>query len=359
MYASVVREEVAPGRRILAISDVHGNVEGFDRLLERAGFCGDDLLVVVGDTVEKGPFNLRMLRRAMELDARGNARFLRGNCDDAIRELLRTDAYDAHFLPYVRSRNSLIGEMCDELGLPLGDDVHLSFIKTELNRRYANELDWLCGLPMILDTPRYTFVHAGLTEGPLEEQPAAVALETYDFLLDGPRFAKTVVVGHEPTVNYEPERPCHNPKYDSRRRIVAIDGGNTIKTSGQLNLVALPDADGEAVSFWAGDGLPLGTAVQTQRENAATLNIRWGSEGVTVLEEGTEFSYCEHTATGHRLWIPHTMIYTQEGGLCAANATDYMLPVNAGDTVSILGVWSDRYLAKRNGVVGWVMGKPG
>jgi len=359
MHATVTRLETAPGQRILAVSDIHGNIDLFDRLLDKAGFCDGDLLVAVGDTVEKGPHNLRMLRRAMELAGRGNAFFVRGNCDDTLRELLRTDEYDAHFLPYVRSRNSLIGEMCAEQGLALDDDANLVSVKNQLNRWYAQELDWLCNLPMILDTPHYTFAHAGLTEGPLERQPADVVLETYDFLLKGPRFAKTVVVGHEPTVNYEPERPCHNPKYDSERRILAIDGGNVIKSCGQLNLVALPDADSEAISFWAGDDLPLGAVQQSQRENAATLNIRWGSDEVALLEQGPEFSYCKHTATGHRLRIPNSMIYAKGEGLFAANATDYMLPVRTGDRVSILGVWSDRYLAKRNGVVGWVMGKPG
>jgi protein phosphatase len=231
-------------------------------------------------------------------------------------------------------------------------------IKTELNRRYSDELDWLCGLPMILDTPHYTFVHAGLTDGPLEEQPVNVALEIYDFLLTGPRFVKTVVVGHEPTVNCEPARPCNNPKYDINRRILAIDGGNVLKRSGQLNLVELPATGCEAFSFWADDNLPLGKVRQNQQENAGTLNIRWGNDAITVLEEGTEFSYCEHTATGRRLWIPNNMIRPQGEGLCATNATDYRLPVRAGDIVSVVGVWSDRYLAKRHGTVGWVMGKP-
>lgn len=359
MYASVERVQVAPGQRLLAVSDVHGNIGAFDRLLERAGFCERDLLVVAGDFLEKGPENLRMLRRAMALAGRGNARFLRGNCDDTIRELLRTDEYDAYFLPYVRGRKSLIGEMCVEAGIPLEGEPDLPALKAELNRRYAAELDWLCGLPVILDTPRYVFVHAGLGPGPLNRQPLEVALETYDFMLDAPRLDKTVVVGHEPTVNYEPARQCYNPKHDLERRVLAIDGGNVIKRFGQLNLVALPDAEGEAFEFWADDDLPPGVAAEDQRENAGSVNIRWGSDAVTVLEEGGEFSFCEHQATGRRLWIPNSMIRpAKDGGHCASNATDYRLPVRAGDRVSVAERWSDRYLAKRDGVVGWVMGRP-
>ncbi len=369
MYATVTRTEAVPGGRILAISDIHGNVEAMERLLAQAGFCERDLLVVVGDFLEKGRGHLRALRAMKALSARPNVRVLLGNCDDTIRELLRTDEYDNRFLWYVNSRRNTIAEMCAEEEISLEGEVDLPRLKERLNERYAAELDWLCSLPHILETQRYVFVHAGLCEAPLEEQPIDVALSTYDYPLNGQGYAcgedlrKIVVVGHEPTPNFQHERQCHNPYYDASRRILAIDGGNVIKSSGQLNLVALPDAEGEPFTFWADDAFPRCTAPHDQRENIGTLNIRWGSARIERLTEGPEFSCCVHCATGHRLWIPNSMIYPATDGtpdaLDASNATDYLLNVRTGEELSLIQEWSDRFLAKRDGVVGWVMGRPG
>ena len=53
--------------RLLAVSDVHGNLPWLRGLLEKVGFSTDDALVLVGDLVEKGTDSLSTLRYVMEL----------------------------------------------------------------------------------------------------------------------------------------------------------------------------------------------------------------------------------------------------------------------------------------------------
>ena len=65
--ARILPLRLAPGRRVLVISDIHGNLPYFDALLEQAGFCGEDELILDGDFLEKGPDSLGTLRRVMEL----------------------------------------------------------------------------------------------------------------------------------------------------------------------------------------------------------------------------------------------------------------------------------------------------
>ena len=48
--------------RLLAVSDVHGNLPWLRGLLEKVGFSTDDALVLVGDLVEKGTDSLSTLR---------------------------------------------------------------------------------------------------------------------------------------------------------------------------------------------------------------------------------------------------------------------------------------------------------
>ena len=56
-YAHPIRIQRAsvPGRRLLATSDLHGEPQVFRALLDKAGFCEDDVLVLAGDFVRHGP----------------------------------------------------------------------------------------------------------------------------------------------------------------------------------------------------------------------------------------------------------------------------------------------------------------
>ena len=53
--------------RIIAISDIHGNLPYFRGLVEKLHLRADDSLVLLGDLVEKGPESLATLRYAMAL----------------------------------------------------------------------------------------------------------------------------------------------------------------------------------------------------------------------------------------------------------------------------------------------------
>ena len=47
--ATVIRPDIAPGRRVLAISDIHGNLPFLKGVLAKAGYAaGMDVLVLVG-----------------------------------------------------------------------------------------------------------------------------------------------------------------------------------------------------------------------------------------------------------------------------------------------------------------------
>ena len=47
--AKLLRPDIAPGRRVLAISDIHGNLPFFQGVLKKAEFTPEDVLVLVGE----------------------------------------------------------------------------------------------------------------------------------------------------------------------------------------------------------------------------------------------------------------------------------------------------------------------
>ena len=81
MEITVKKISVPKGRRILAVSDIHGQWPFLEHLLEQTNFCDDDLLFIIGDIIEKGYENLASLRYVMDLARRDNVTVLMGNVD--------------------------------------------------------------------------------------------------------------------------------------------------------------------------------------------------------------------------------------------------------------------------------------
>ena len=67
--------------RTLAIGDIHGCLTALDTLLEFVQLQPDDTLIFLGDYVDRGPNSRGVLERLVELSARPNTIFLRGNHD--------------------------------------------------------------------------------------------------------------------------------------------------------------------------------------------------------------------------------------------------------------------------------------
>ena len=79
--AQVIRPHIEPGRRVIAVSDVHGNLPFLKGVLEKVHFSPSDVLIIVGDLLEKGRYSLDTLRYVMELQKSHTVYTLCGNCD--------------------------------------------------------------------------------------------------------------------------------------------------------------------------------------------------------------------------------------------------------------------------------------
>ncbi len=126
------------------VGDVQGCADENDELVERvrAHFGGDFELCWVGDLVNRGPYNLRVLRRVRELADSGRGRVVLGNHD---LELLRIAAGLSRPGP-----RDTLGEV---LAAPDRDDW----------------IDWLRRLPVVesgwLGRERFVMVHASAPPG--------------------------------------------------------------------------------------------------------------------------------------------------------------------------------------------------
>lgn len=355
MKAKVQRVTLEPHRRILAVSDIHGNLPWLKALLEKAEYGPEDILILLGDYVEKGPESLETLRYVMELAGRKNVYCVTGNCDTLALDL----GLDGGLQGYLRYHpESLVFQMAAEGGFSCGGAEDFARLRDFLFQRFPAEMAFLTETPTILETDHYVFVHGGVPSYQnMEELEAWTCMKNDDFLSKGFSFPKYCVVGHWPTALYRAEVPSCDPFFVPDRKIASIDGGCSIKTWGQLNALVIPRDGAEDFSFVRYDDYPVRIALDPQAEGGAVTTIRWNDNEVDILERGAEFSRCRHRSTGRDLWVLTHTLYRQDGTDRCADATDYRLGVTRGDVLSIVEETSQGYLAKKDGQLGWYLGR--
>lgn len=304
MYANVIRAVFPKEKRIVAVSDIHGNLDLFRQLLDKIDYTENDVLILLGDLCNKGPQDRETLEYIMALSTREHVCVLRGNGD--------------------RERGWMTREQ-------------LAFIE---------------GLPHILETDDYIFVHAALSDAPLEKQDVLTCTKVYDFIEKAGRFDKWVITGHWPVVNYCHAIPCMNPFFDEEKKIVGIDGGCVVRWDGQLNALLIENGK---FSFDFVDDYPRYTAPHAQAQSGGTLHVTHDDRHVELLEKNGEMRTIRHLLTGKILTVPDWVLYEDEEGRLSAGtgATDFFLPAEKGETFGLVRRTGNLLFLKKGGTCGW------
>lgn len=364
---AVVRPlRLPPGRRALVISDIHGNLPFLKGALAKAGVCKEDILVILGDMVERSEGSLETLQYVMELGKKYTVYTLCGNCDNLVLDFVRGggDLSTAFFQRWFsrHGERCVLVKMAHLAGASVETPADYPAAQKAIAERFPEEIAFLEGLPHILINDDYLFVHGGVPrEDRLEELEAFGCMKNDGFLLqsqDFPyAFRRWVVVGHTPVTLLREDIPSAAPVLDEKRHVAAIDGGCTLKLDGQLNALILPEEPGGEFSWVSYDGFPRGRALDDQVSSADPVNIRWGRSRLEVLKEGPELSRCRHLETGRELDVLTEFLRRDGQGVWCEDSTDYRLPVTAGDRLSVVRRLSDRALCKKDGVTGWYFGR--
>jgi len=343
-------------RRMICISDVHGNLPYLRGLLEKVRFSAEDILILVGDLVEKGPQSLDTLRYVVNLAKTHRVHMVSGNCDWWVPLMYEVGPADGN-LWYINNKPfCLAKQMCDELGIPVTPDMDYIAMRDTIAAHYKEEFDFLRALPEIIETPHYTFVHGGLPEGDPAGWDAWHCMKYDHFLTTTRRFDRWVIVGHWPVMLYRENIVCANPIFDREKKIISIDGGCVLKDDGQLNALIIPYDGSEEFSVVSYDPFPTATVLSPQAASATSWYIRWGDAAVEVTEPGPEFSRIRHKRTGYEMEVLSKYLRNKDGEYTVNDCTDYILPLRPGDRVSVIEETSRGYFVKHNGVSGWYFG---
>ena len=361
MKARVRRLELPRDRRVLCLSDIHGNLPLLRGVLNKAGFSREDVLIVLGDILERNEGSLDTLRYVMELCRTHTVYPLMGNCDNIMAAFLEERDLDDGFYDWWFGRlgqKSVLLQMARLAGVEVRSRADYPALRRAIRERFADEVRFVCSLPHIYVNDDYLFVHGGVPrEEGLEELDAYGCMKDDDFLGQGLSFRRWVVVGHWPVTLYREDIASAKPMLLHDRHIASIDGGCTLKLDGQLNCLILPREPGGAFSYTAFDGWPVMTALDDQEANTGTINIRWGRSALEVLEPGPELTLCRHLESGRVLEVLTEYLRRDEKGVHCEDSTDYRLPVRAGERLGVVRRLADRALCKRDGVTGWYFGR--
>ena len=336
--------------RILVVSDIHGNLDLFKKLLTKAKYdAKEDYLFILGDFVEKGPQSLDTLHYVMELSNNKNCYVLKGNCEIIFQDMYERNNED-DFNYFRWNGYTLLREMCVKSNINLDSNITLKETLEILKTNFEKEYNFLESLPSSIETEDYIFTHAGVPEFESNNLKDHIRIDEFNNIAKRQR--KLTVVGHYPTVNYSNKYLNYKPHFNYSKNIISIDGGNIVKSAGQLNMLIIKKND--ISSIYIDDFKKYRVRDDQIITTQDSFVINYPHTEIEVIEDLGEFKLCKSLHNQRTLKIPSKFIYERNGKIYSYDTTNYKHTVYVGDTVSLYYKTSKYSLVKFQGVLGWI-----
>ncbi len=214
----MLRRKNHKAKRILAFGDIHGCSVAFDALLEAVTPGPDDLVITLGDYIDRGPDSKKVVDHLIVLHERLNIVSLAGNHEEMILDW-RNKGYDAALTWWANGGLATLRSYCqsDEKWLlemfwksyssPETEDYHAAacaLIPGEHWDFFENCIDWY-------ETEKYIFVHGQVN--PLlameEQSPHVLHWARFHTTARPHKSGKKVICAHTPQFDGRPKDSGH------------------------------------------------------------------------------------------------------------------------------------------------------
>lgn len=170
-----------------AISDIHGCLKTFKKLLDQIDFSKTDELFLLGDYIDRGPDSKGLIDHIWWLQKEGyQVHCLKGNHEQMMLDA-RSSARDTKFWLVNGGEQTM-----DSFGAYTLDNIPKEYFH------------WMETLPHYLETEGYILVHAGLnfdTPDPMTDQRAMLWIRNWYHHIDQQWLDGRVIIhGHTPTM---------------------------------------------------------------------------------------------------------------------------------------------------------------
>lgn len=161
--------------RTIFITDIHSEFTKFEKLLKRANYTEEDLLILGGDYFDRGAESAKMAKWLEDNYEKENIILLRGNHDHALIDLLKgkTDIDSYLGIMHMIKHNGLDKTLFDLVGLniyllKLKQHQNYSFnmkkLSEDINQRFPKLLQALESTKFYYEDEKAIFTHAKLPE---------------------------------------------------------------------------------------------------------------------------------------------------------------------------------------------------
>ncbi|WP_223556822.1 metallophosphoesterase [Lysinibacillus sphaericus] len=226
--------------RILAISDIHGELDLFEELLLKAKYdTMQDQLFLLGDYIDRGPSSSGVLNLVGELQTKG-ARVLLGNHEALMLKACRSGHPKSwnHWVKLCGGHATLAsyGYRLDDFKEAIENDTLPSFIQTL--PKLEEHLQLIETFDIYIELEDVIFVHGGVVPGvAMTETDPMQFLWIRENFHAGYQGEKAVIFGHTPTYKLH-QNPTEHSVFFGENNIIGIDGGAVF--GGQLHAIEWP-----------------------------------------------------------------------------------------------------------------------
>lgn len=353
---------IDPSKRLLFMSDIHGDIKVFKEALTKVNFSSDDYLFVIGDMIEKGDFldNVAMLDYIIYLSKLPNVYFLAGNCDEVLRFILPPVDKEKFLYFALNRKKSIINDLAYKLDYPLTSNMDIDAFIALIVKKYPQYFEFIDSLAdVIIINDELILVHGGILDINNIPKNSIDILKLDRFKELSPHQPKTMIVGHYPTRNYCLDIPSSNPIFDFSKNIICIDGGNNVTKGGQINVVILESLKSQNYSFEAFDHYEkylIKDEIYYERP-LKNYNIRFGKNEIEIIKKDLDFYLVKPVGKSSLMWVNQDFIFNSEGKYYCYEGSDNFLNLHKGDIVSIILKGMPYTLVKHEGVIGLIESK--
>lgn len=234
---------------IYVMSDIHGNHDNFESVMEQIDLKPEDRLYVLGDVIDRHPYGLLILQKLMKM---GNVQMVLGNHEYMMMEALG--------FPYNKAERevsrSLSGDDAMNLWYGNGGGITHSVWECMSGRAQRDIKDYLSELPLNIDLDvsgsKFKLVHAaplGLYKkyGTGYDNETEFAVWDRDAIHICPELGYTVIFGHTPTFHFMRSNPLEIVSYNGWIGIDCGSGWGEVSgygyPSGRLACLRLDDME--------------------------------------------------------------------------------------------------------------------
>ena len=221
-------------KKIFVVTDIHGRYDLFKRLLEELNFTKEDLLIILGDSCDRGALTYELYKKYMKLQNEGYSIIhLLGNHEDmfnlAIKEAMYSDELNMRQDHYFRNNGlTTLQSFYPEATVETRRRYFRKFAKENKSLR-----KWIKNLLTRYESKDYYFVHAGVDFDKYfwNQNHRDMIWIREPFLSSEKSYDKKVFHGHSPVKD--------EPYYEVKDNRINIDGGCVY--GGKLNIIVIEE----------------------------------------------------------------------------------------------------------------------